>query len=92
MVTCTTGFEAKSDVIDPLGICQCVCGTSLCDLSISNTCDSDVCKCGDATQCDSTSTTPACLSSTGTTPDRGDTTATCKVGYISQYLPHLIRF
>ena len=91
MVTCTTGFEAKSDVIDPLGICQCVCGTSLCDLSISNTCDSDVCKCGDATQCDSTSTTPACLSSTGTTPDRGDTTATCKVGYISQYLPHLIR-
>ena len=90
MVTCTTGFDAESDVIDPLGICQCVCGTSLCDLSISNTCDSGVCKCGDAPQCDTTSTTPACLSSAGTTPARGDSTATCKVGYISQSLPYPI--
>ena len=90
MVTCTTGFDAKSDVIDPLGICQCVCGTSLCDLSISNTCDSGVCKCGDAPQCDTTSTIPACLSSTGTTPVRGDSTATCKVGYISQSLHYPI--
>ena len=90
MVTCTAGFDAKSDVIDPLGICQCVCGTSLCDLSISNTCDSGVCKCGDAPQCDTTSTIPACLSSTGTTPVRGDSTATCKVGYISQSLHYPI--
>ena len=92
MVTCTTGFDAKSDVIDPLGICQCVCGTSLCDLSISNTCDNGVCKCGDAPQCDTTSSIPACLSSTGTTPVRGDSTATCKVGYISQSLPYPIRY
>ena len=92
MVTCTTGFDAKSDVIDPLGICQCVCGTSLCDFSVSNTCVSGVCKCGDAPQCDTTSTIPACLSSTGTTPARGDSTATCKVGYISQSLPYHIHY
>ena len=83
MVTCATGFEAKSDVIQPYGTCQCVCGTSLCDLSIANTCDSGVCKCGTTTQCDSTSTIPACLSSTGSNPDWGDSAATCKVGYIS---------
>ena len=82
MVTCATGFDAKSDVLQPYGMCQCVCGTSLCDLSISNTCDSGVCKCGTGTQCDTTSTIPACLSSTGTTPDWGHSAATCKVGYI----------
>ena len=92
MVTCTAGFDAKSDVIHPYGICQCVCGTSLCDLSISNTCVSGVCKCGTDTQCDTTSTIPVCLSSTGATPDWGDSTATCKVGYISQSLEHCIRF
>ena len=87
MVTCTTGFDAKSDVIDPLGICQCVCGTSLCDLSVSNTCVSGVCKCGAATKCDSTSTIPECLSSTGTTPARGDSMATCKVGIFINIYP-----
>ena len=86
MVTCTSGFDAKSDVIHPYGICQCVCGTSLCDLSISNTCVSGVCKCGTDTQCDTTSTIPVCVSSTGATPDWGDSTATCKVCYISQSL------
>ena len=86
MVTCTTGFDAKSDVIDPLGICQCVCGTSLCDLSVSNTCVSGVCKCGAATKCDSTSTIPECLSSTGTTPAQGDSDATCKVSHIYKSL------
>ena len=91
MVTCTAGFDAKSDVIHPYGICQCVCGTSLCDLSISNTCVNGVCKCGTDTQCDTTSTIPVCLSSTGATPDWGDSTATCKVGYISQSLEHCIR-
>ena len=92
MVTCTAGFDAKSDVIHPFGICQCVCGTSLCDLSISNTCVSGVCKCGTDTQCDTTSTIPVCLSSTGETPDWGDSTATCKVGDISQSLEIPIRF
>ena len=91
MVTCATGFDAKSDVLQPYGMCQCVCGTSLCDLSISNTCDSGVCKCGTATQCDTTSTIPACLSSTGTTPDWSDSAATCKVGYIPQSLPYRVR-
>ena len=92
MVTCATGFDAKSDVLQPYGMCQCVCGTSLCDLSISNTCDSGVCKCGTATQCDTTSTIPACLSLTGTTPDWGDSDATCKVGYISQSLRYRVRW
>ena len=90
MVTCATGFDAKSDVLQPYGMCQCVCGTSLCDLSISNTCDSGVCKCGTAAQCDTTSTIPACLSSTGTTPDWSDSAATCKVGYIPQSLPYRV--
>ena len=92
MVTCATGFDAKSDVLQPYGMCQCVCGTSLCDLSISNTCDSGVCKCGTATQCDTTSTIPACLSSTGTTPDWSDSAATCKVGYIPQSLSYRVRW
>ena len=81
-VTCGTGLTATST----LGVCQCLCGTSLCDLSISNTCDNGICKCGGDTSCDSTSNNPSCLTSSSTTPDWGDSTATCKVNFVNNFL------
>ena len=81
-VTCGTGLTATST----LGVCQCLCGTSLCDLSISNTCDNGICKCGGGTSCDSTSTIPSCLTSSSATPGWGDSTATCKVNFVNNFL------
>merc|ERR1712183_856648 len=78
-VTCATGFTA----ISHLGICQCLCGTTAatavgCDSAVANTCVDNTCKCGTATACTSTSTIPSCLSTTGTTPAQGLSTATCQ--------------
>ena len=81
-VTCGTGLTATST----LGVCQCLCGTSLCDLSISNTCDNGICKCGGDTSCDSTSNNPSCLTSSSATPGWGDSTATCKVNFVNNFL------
>ena len=85
-VSCASGLTG----IKTLGMCQCLCATSLCDLSSSNTCANDDCKCGSATQCISTSTIPVCLSSDGATPTWGDSGATCQASFVTKLILHTI--